>query len=146
MSTNSAIGIQAEAGVSRITSIYCHHDGYLDHAGHILLNHYTNAGKVYELLHGGDLSSLGEEVARPSNTKESWTKYCVYYSRDRGDAWKDCEPHHTDSVQEFLEAYAVPYYYLFVTSENRWYVKSRADKTFLPLKDAIECHNEDLSN
>lgn len=147
MSTHSAIGIQAEAGVSRITSIYCHYDGYLNHVGQILLNHYSHTDEVYELLRNGDLSSLGEEVARPAFlASEPSSKYCVYFSRDRGEAWEDCNPHHTDSVQEFLEAYDVSYYYLFVSSENRWYVKTSHDKTFVPLTDAIECHNEDLSN
>jgi hypothetical protein len=147
MSTHSAIGIQAEAGVSRITSIYCHYDGYLDHVGQTLLNHYTRSDEVYDLLRNGDLSSLGEDVGKPrGDVRAPSSKYCIYFSRDRGESWEDCEPLHTESVQEYLEAYDVSYYYLFVTSENRWYVKTHADKTFIPLADAIEYRNEDLTN
>jgi hypothetical protein len=146
MATRSAIGMQTEAGVSRITSIYCHYDGYLSHVGMTLLNHYTDSNEVYELLHGGDLSSLGDEVGERRAIGEPNRRYCVYYGRDRGEAWENCKPRHTDSLQEFLEAYDVSYHYLFVASENRWYVKTHADKTFVPLKDAIEYHNEDLSN
>ena len=38
MSTRCRIGIENKNGT--ITSIYCHHDGYLEGVGEILVNHY----------------------------------------------------------------------------------------------------------
>ena len=71
--------------------IYCHFDGYLEHNGEILVNHYKDRKKVEELLTLGDLSSLAENI-NPDPTKEHSYEYskrqenvCVSYNRDRQD-------------------------------------------------------------
>lgn len=65
MSTRCRIAIEDENG--RVTSIYCHHDGYLHSSysvGQILLNHYQDKNKINKLMELGDLSSLGTEPTR----------------------------------------------------------------------------------
>lgn len=59
MSTRSTISIKRADGKYR--TIYCHHDGYLEYNGKILINNYKTADRVNALLYLGDLSSLGEE-------------------------------------------------------------------------------------
>ena len=48
MSTRCRIGIENKDGT--ITSIYCHHDGYLEGVGEILVNHYKNEEKIRKLM------------------------------------------------------------------------------------------------
>ena len=43
-------------------SVYCHWDGYLEHNGAILLEHYDSS-KANQLVALGDLSSLRPEMA-----------------------------------------------------------------------------------
>ena len=57
-----------------VTGVYCHFDGYPDGVGAILKEHYTDQGKVDELLELGDLSELHENLT-----------LTVAYHRDRGD-------------------------------------------------------------
>ena len=57
MSTRSNIGILNEDGT--VNYIYCHFDGYLEHNGDILNEHYTTESKVRMLIGLGDLSMLG---------------------------------------------------------------------------------------
>lgn len=48
MGTRSRIGI-LESNVS-VTSIYCHWDGYVEHHGPILRDHYATVEKVRALI------------------------------------------------------------------------------------------------
>ena len=62
MATRSNIAMQQEDGTFR--QIYCHWDGYPSNNGNILLSHYQNTDKVKQLLDGGNLSSLEDEIAK----------------------------------------------------------------------------------
>ena len=56
MGTRSRIGI--EMPDHTIVSVYCHWDGYVEHNGRILVEHYQNRQDVEELIDGGGISSL----------------------------------------------------------------------------------------
>ena len=60
MATRSLIGKQNADGT--ITSIYCHFDGYPEHNGVILQEHYSTPVSVGELLALGNLSVLAEQI------------------------------------------------------------------------------------
>jgi hypothetical protein len=56
MGTRSRIGI--EMPDHTVVSVYCHWDGYVEHNGKILVEHYQNREDVQELIDGGSISSL----------------------------------------------------------------------------------------
>jgi hypothetical protein len=56
MGTRSRIGY--ELSDHSVVSVYCHWDGYPDHNGRILVDHYQNRDDVMELIDGGSMSSL----------------------------------------------------------------------------------------
>ena len=64
MSTRSRIGY--ELPDHSVVSVYCHHDGYVEHNGRILVEHYQNRDDVQDLIDGGSMSSL-----RTTHTWES---------------------------------------------------------------------------
>ena len=64
MGTRSRIGI--EMPDHTVVSVYCHWDGYVEHNGRILVQHYQNREDVQELIDGGSMSCL-----RTRNTWES---------------------------------------------------------------------------
>jgi hypothetical protein len=87
MATRSLIGkLNSD---NTVDYIYCHWDGYLEHNGRILHEHYNTLEKVDALLALGDLSSLGNEIGEKhdfdfhlSKPGEDW---CTAYGRDRGE-------------------------------------------------------------
>ena len=56
MGTRSRIGI--EMPDHSVVSVYCHWDGYVEHNGKILVEHYQNREDVQELIDGGSMSTL----------------------------------------------------------------------------------------
>ena len=96
MGTRSTIALEFADGT--VQQVYCHWDGYLDHNGRILQEHYSDPFKLRELIDLGDLSSLrpnigekhafsqfelrAEEVAGYKLLTEDM---CTFYARDRGE-------------------------------------------------------------
>ena len=124
MATRSTIAMEQPDG--KIMQIYCHWDGYLDHNGQLLQEHYRDRAKVLALMLLGDISSLRPEIgeahdfdARYSNDdpRERWV---VSYGRDRGESgtdfkvFKDFEDYKSNHQYEEYE-------YVF-RSDDRWYV------------------------
>jgi len=60
MGTRSTIAL--EFADSTVQQIYCHWDGYLEHNGKILQEHYSDPFKLRDLIDLGDMSSLGERI------------------------------------------------------------------------------------
>lgn len=59
MGTRSRIGY--ELPDHSVVSVYCHWDGYVEHNGKILVEHYQNREDVQDLIDGGSMSSLRTE-------------------------------------------------------------------------------------
>jgi hypothetical protein len=130
MGTRSRIGI--EMPNHSVVSVYCHYDGYVEHNGKILVEHYQNRDDVQELIDGGSMSSLRSEhlwetkAVRDENNDivrdehENW----VYaptrnpqplYHTERGD---DLQVEHT-SFDEFVSGdCGEEYAYLFDLNGN----------------------------
>ena len=91
------MGTRSRIGVMHGTickSVYCHWDGYLEHNGAILQEHY-NSTKANELVALGDMSSLRPEIGvehhfshfdTDMTQEEYYEKFgnmCTFYGRDR---------------------------------------------------------------
>jgi hypothetical protein len=84
MATRSYIGIRnTDASVDYI---YCHFDGYPEHNGAILTEHYSNINRVNELLNLGDLSVLGKFIGEKQDFDKRVVGNCLAYGRDRGES------------------------------------------------------------
>jgi len=88
-------------------SVYCHWDGYLEHNGAILLEHYDSS-KANNLVALGDLSSLRPELGEkhafsqfdlPADQVETYKtlteNWCTFYGRDRGESGTEWKVAHT---------------------------------------------------
>jgi hypothetical protein len=106
MSTRSRIGIENQDGT--ISSIYCHHDGYISHNGKILQESYLDREKIQQLIELGDISSLDHEL-----------DLVIAYHRDRGEK---LSPARIDfSLKSFKESDFEDYGYIF-SLENKWII------------------------
>ena len=59
MSTRATIACKQEDG--RYAAIYLHFDGYQDHAGRVLKEHYTSIESARTLVVGGDIRALAND-------------------------------------------------------------------------------------
>lgn len=129
MSTNSRIGIENENGT--ITSIYCHWDGYPEHNGKLLLEHWTDREKVEELIKLGNLSDLGQEIGEKHSFKEhreneELKKWCLAFGRDRGDEDQEAETHGGEDwepVEDFNYLFTRNGEWLVGNEDQGWYGK-----------------------
>ena len=113
-------------------SIYCHWDGYLDHNGRILLEHYDSS-KANELVSLGDMSALRPDIGTPHSfsqfeleemDREEFVRttenMCTFYGRDRGEEGTEWKVAHTfDELFEQVENGGGEWYY--VMRDGEWY-------------------------
>ena len=157
MGTRSRIGVMHGDNVK---SVYCHWDGYLEHNGAILQEHYDSV-KANQLVALGDLSSLrpnigekhafsqfelrAEEVAGFKLLTENM---CTFYGRDRGETgteWKT----HTNFVDFFAEVEGSWCEWYYIMRDGVWYVGNRYDtdekfyQKLVPLAEALATVKEE---
>jgi len=139
MATRNTIAMEQPDG--RVMQIYCHWDGYLDHNGRILQEHYRDRAKVLALMLLGDISSLRQSIGEPhdfgviykdNDVREQW---CVAYGRDRGEketnakVFRDFEDYRNNHHYEEFE-------YIF-RRDDRWYV-SQHERSYDLLEQSLE--------
>ena len=129
MSTRSRIALKT--GPNECLAIYVHFDGYVDHHGPILLNHYATRERVEALLALGDLSGLGAELGDKQDFDDRSTQrdnWCLAYGRDRGETGIDARIMPVDDLTTGMIAYG----YLFDPATGAWSVKQNG-REFVPL-------------
>jgi hypothetical protein len=140
-------------------SVYCHWDGYLEHNGAILQEHYDSS-KANQLVALGDLSSLRPEIGEKHAFSrlevpmddEAYDKLygnmTTFYGRDRGEQNVEWKVDHT--FEDFLDrakGCAAEFYY--VMKDGVWYVGDTYGSTELsnkltPLTEALETVKEEV--
>ena len=136
MSTGCLIAKQV--GEDNYKTIYCHTDGYLTHAGAVLVDFYNTEQKVDELLEVGDLSVLKERLyPNPLYTHtfdERQEGVSVAYGRDRGEQ-------NAGAKVLCSEAFHVPVHvfeYVYVFDLEQQWKYARVPELELGLKDVKE--------
>ena len=122
MATRSTIAKLDKNGI--IKAVYCHSDGYLEHVGKVLNEHYKDESKVDELLAHGDLSTLNQNIGEklPFNDYMSFheKKQCRFYHRDRGE---DLMFNEFESDIEYVEwAAELANGFIYLYAYGYWYV------------------------
>jgi len=108
MATRSYIGIRnSDASVDYI---YCHYDGYPEHNGEILTEHYSDTSRVRALLNLGDLSVLGKFLGKKQDFDKRVVNTCLAYGRDRGELNVEVR---NSGYNELINDQNVDYVYIF---------------------------------
>lgn len=121
MATRSRIGMEMPDGTVR--SIYCHWDGYPEHNGQVLAEHYTTEERVKQLINLGNISSLAPKLEPDSGQEHDFNRpldgVTVAYGRDRGEKGQEAT---TDkSVDAYFKSDLEEWGYLF-TKDGEWVV------------------------
>ena len=121
MGTRASIG--CKMGDGKIYYVDCLYDGYLAHAGRILEERYNDLAKALELLLGGDIVSLRDDL-----------ESTVRVSHLNRNQLEDCEVKEASCVGDYLLNGGGEYKYLF--DRGRWYVVDGLceDDCFTPLR------------
>jgi hypothetical protein len=125
MGTRSAIGVM-HGDVCKV--VYCHYDGYPEHNGRILFDHYTSE-RANALVSHGNMSILGkeiypEDVLPVHSFGNRQADVCVFYNRDRGDyneTWQVCT-----SFKDMLDQFSHCQFF-YVMRDGVWYVSDGGD-------------------
>jgi len=144
MGTRSAIGVMHG---DVLKAVYCHWDGYLDHNGRILQEHYDST-KANNLVALGSLSSLRPEIGEKHvfsrldsdltdpEYEELYGNMCTFYGRDRGEEGQEWKVFH--SFKDFMEYYEGSWCeYMYVMKEGVWYYCQRGDTELKLLSEGI---------
>ena len=135
MATRSRIGMKLSDGT--IKHVYCHYDGYPEHVGKILLQHYTDLSKINDLLSLGNLSILEADLGEKHDfdSHDHTSKVCLFYGRDRNEA--NNEAIISESVLDFIsEDHWIEFHYLF--DNGIWhYAQTSVGSSFLPLTQEV---------
>lgn len=121
MGTRSRIGVMHG---DKCKSVYCHWDGYLDHNGRILLEHYDSA-KANHLVALGDISSLDRNVEIPEGVEHTFDNpvkgITSFYGRDRGETGCEFAVDHTfEDFMKRVDGCGAEFYYIM--KDGVWYV------------------------
>ena len=135
MATRSNIAYKTAEG--KIRSVYCHWDGYPEHNGKILMDHYTDQAKIEALVALGSISCLGTELGEKqdfddrSTQKDDWT---LAYHRDRGEELVVSEYEDIPSWVADMEEYA------YLWNGQEWIVNDHGerDANGFPIFDFVE--------
>ena len=114
MATRSAIGIEVgmpEMGLGVIHAVYCHWDGYVEHQGPLLLEHFSLLSSARELIGAGSISCLGKGMDKT-----------IFHYRDMKHEMQPAEIY--DGRAQFIEqSDGLDYLYL-LNQDNVWEVFS----------------------
>jgi hypothetical protein len=130
MGTRSVIGVM-HGDVCK--AVYCHWDGYIDHNGVILQEHYDSV-KANQLVSLGDISSLRPEIGEQHAFSQFegnmdgdeydrlYGNMTTFYGRDRGEenvSWKTMT--NWSQFEDFFNGCGAEYAYIM--RDGVWYVK-----------------------
>jgi len=160
MSTRCRIGIQNEDGT--ITSIYCHHDGYIAYVGKCLVDFYPDEPTIRKLMELGDMSSIG---TTPTDNPNAWVnpnssglfdgswqeQYRKLHPDDMCDTYKsrgeDCPAVNHKDVEEY-QKYSRDCWgeFTYLYKDGDWYVLEYDDATLKKVKDTEDYKNSQYFN
>lgn len=119
MGTRSAIGVMHG---DKAKVVYCHWDGYLEHNGRILFDHYDSP-KANHLVALGGISSLDKNIEIPEGVEHTFDKpakgITVFYGRDRGESGNEYVVCNSD--EEMYDHFSWCEYF-YIMRDGVWYV------------------------
>jgi hypothetical protein len=140
MGTRSTIALEFADGT--VQQVYCHWDGYLEHNGKILQEHYSDPFKLRELIDLGDLSSLAESIGSQHAFGKAPEGECTFYGRDRNES--GCGAKRFKDYADYVANHQYEEYeYILRACGDKavWFVADHSD-TYVPLSLAFEKESE----
>lgn len=116
MSTQCGVAIKTEKGYE---TIYVHSDGYPEYMWPMLTENYNSEELATKLVSLGDASYIDEKLEPTSDFHKFGTPepdVCMFYHRDRGDAWEDVRP-----FPYRKEVLTGQFFYSYIWEDGSWH-------------------------
>lgn len=117
---STSCGIALRSG-DTFQTIYCHHDGYPKYMLSMLRENYNSLELAAKLISFGDASSIDKKL-EPTTQEHSFSgpegDVCVFYHRDRGEAWLQCEP--VCYTMNELSRPSTSFEYVYIFEDGAW--------------------------
>jgi hypothetical protein len=149
MATRSTIALEFADGT--VQQVYCHWDGYLEHNGKILKEHYSDPFKLRDLIDLGSISSLQQDIGEKhafshfdtemtqDEYYEKFGKMTTFYARERGE---ELRVNKFKDLKDYYENfYGEEYDYILSPRDGKpqWYVRYHATEgNWIPIEHAFE--------
>ena len=137
MGTRSTIALEFADGT--VEQVYCHWDGYLEHNGKILQEHYSDPFKLRDLIDQGGISSLGKSIGKKHPFSPAYNEtdpvkkaaveteyeaaqeagYTTFYARDRGE---DLTIEKFVSFEDYAAFHQREEFAYCLRTDGKWYV------------------------
>lgn len=118
MSTHSNIAVKTNKGYE---TIYCHNDGYPSYMYPMLRDWYGTQERAEALISFGDASVIDKRLVPSQDSGHSFDnreqEVCIFYHRDRGDAWEGMAP-----VAYAKEKLLNGGSYVYIFEDGAWHV------------------------
>ena len=136
-----------------IQSIICDSDGYIEHAGKILLENYNTKSKIAHLISHGNVHILSKEIGKKhdfNTPRKGWTwhsdyneqtaipkTWCKFYHRDKGD---DLLIDNSKNEDTLLNTYNKESWaeFVYLYKNRKWYVKVNNVGTYSVLSEQLD--------
>jgi hypothetical protein len=141
MGTRSTIALEFADGT--VEQIYCHWDGYLEHNGKILAEHYSDPFKLRDLIDLGDMSILAPEIGTQHAFDKPPEGVCTFYKRDRNE--EGVESKKFANFNDYRDNHQYEEYeYILRNVEGKatWFVADHSNR-YISLEVAMESTKEE---
>lgn len=132
MATRSTIALEFADGT--VQQVYSHWDGYIEHNGKILFEHYSDPFKLRDLIDQGDISSLGPNIGvkHPFSPHGDGDKAAydaameagatTFYGRDRGEDGVSARKF--ANFDDYKANHQYEEFEYILRTDGQWYVSS----------------------
>lgn len=132
MATRSTIALEFADGT--VQQVYSHWDGYIEHNGKILFEHYSDPFKLRDLIDLGDVSSLGLNIGakHPFSPHGDGDKAAydaameagatTFYGRDRGEDGVSARKF--ANFDDYKANHQYEEFEYILRTDGQWYVSS----------------------
>lgn len=140
MATRSTIALEFADGT--VGMVYCHWDGYLEHNGKILFEHYQDPFKLRRLIDIGDLSVLDVNIGDKHNFDSRPPNQSTFYGRDRDDV--DANARYYKDIEDYKQNHPYEEYEYILRNNGVWYVcDTFGENVYHKLEDELLSIDED---
>jgi hypothetical protein len=128
MGTRSTIALEFADGT--VQQVYCHWDGYLEHNGAMLAQHYLDPFKVKQLLALGGFSSLEASVEDTKKTAYAFSRgeeLIIQKYKNVDEYFAECQQEEYDYILRPVNGIAVWFVRCYAT-DGAWVTMNQAEE------------------
>lgn len=132
MGTRALIGKLQDG---KVRFIYNQSDGYVEHLGEILVNHYNDSSRVDSLLELGDITRLDSSLEK---TKADYVRLYTSYDKKTGERIDRAETAREYGIIDFIADIVDGNEYFYLWDNKTWWVCLGSERGWYAMRDNMD--------